>query len=224
MPFIDDGEKARLLYAAWADIRVRSSGGTTTLMSCAERNNFKMLAYLIELGIEIDEVDDSLNTALMIAAQSDAIECVRLLLETGANPGRTNKYEENAMSLASNQEIIRLLMKAGEDIADICTEMKRILTGLKAGDTLHVTELEYQNGFCPRFGEANPKVMEVPFWKEMVRSGISAYGARIQFREGAEQYGPAWCFRRYGCSFTELPDGRFVQIGGEHEEFYDRDF
>ena len=82
MPFIDDGEKARLLYAAWADIRVRSSGGTTTLMSCAERNNFKMLAYLIELGIEIDEVDDSLNTALMIAAMvphgASVVTAVRL--------------------------------------------------------------------------------------------------------------------------------------------------
>ena len=224
MPFIDDGEKARLLYSAGADIRVRSSSGTTTLMSCAARNNFKMLAYLIELGIEIDEVDDSLNTALMIAAQSDATECVRLLLEAGSNPGQTNKYKDNAMSLASNQEIIRLLMKTGEDIGDISTEMKRTLTGLKAGDTLHVTELEYRNGFCPRFGKANPQVMEVPFWKEMVRSGISAYGARIQFREAAEQNGPAWCFSRYGCSFTELPDGRFVQIGGEHEDFYDRDF
>ena len=37
-------------------------------------------------------------------------------------------------------------MKAGEDIADISTEMKRTLTGLKAGDTLHVTELEWQRG------------------------------------------------------------------------------
>ncbi len=25
-------------------------------------------------------------------------------------------------------------------------------------------------------------------------------------------------------SFTKLPDGRFVQIGGEHEDFYDADF
>lgn len=32
------------------------------------------------------------------------------------------------------------------------------------------------------------------------------------------------CFSRFGTSFTELPDGRFVQIGGEHEDFYDPDF
>ena len=36
--------------------------------------------------------------------------------------------------------------------------------------------------------------------------------------------GPVWCFSRFGTSLTELPDGRFVQIGGEHEDFYDPDF
>ena len=30
--------------------------------------------------------------------------------------------------------------------------------------------------------------------------------------------------RRFGMSFTELPDGKFVQIGGEHEDYYDPDF
>lgn len=224
IPYIDDGEKAKLLYSAGADIRVCGLGGKTTLMSCAERSNFKMLAYLIELGIELDQVDDSLNTALMIAAQSDAVECVRLLLESGANPGQTNKYKDNAMSLASNEEIVRLLMKAGEDISDISTEMRRTLTGLSKGDTLHVTELEYRNGYSPRFGITNPEVMEVPFWKEMVRSGVSAHRARVQFQEVAEQHGPGWSFNRFGCSFSELPDGRFVQIGGEHEDYYDRDF
>jgi len=35
---------------------------------------------------------------------------------------------------------------------------------------------------------------------------------------------PIWCFSRFGTSFTELPDGKFVQIGGEHEDYYDPDF
>ena len=33
-----------------------------------------------------------------------------------------------------------------------------------------------------------------------------------------------WSFMRFGISFTELPDGKFVQIGGEHEDHYDPDF
>ena len=87
-----------------------------------------------------------------------------------------------------------------------------------------MTEQEYRNGYSPRFGITNPEVMEVPFWKEMVRSGVSAHSARVQFREVADQHGPGWSFNRFGCSFSGLPDGRFVQIGGEHEDYYDRDF
>ncbi len=33
-----------------------------------------------------------------------------------------------------------------------------------------------------------------------------------------------WCNQRYGASLTPLPDGRYIQIGGEHEDFYDPDF
>jgi hypothetical protein len=32
------------------------------------------------------------------------------------------------------------------------------------------------------------------------------------------------CFSRFGGTVTKLPDGRFVHIGGEHEDFYDPDF
>src|SRR5262249_23152006 len=36
--------------------------------------------------------------------------------------------------------------------------------------------------------------------------------------------GPIWTFDRMGATRTELPDGRLVCIGGEHEDFYDPDF
>src|SRR5262249_3800363 len=35
---------------------------------------------------------------------------------------------------------------------------------------------------------------------------------------------PIWCAQRFGQSLTFLPDGRVVQIGGEHEDWYDPDF
>jgi hypothetical protein len=58
----------------------------------------------------------------------------------------------------------------------------------------------------------------------MVASGQGAYGARSYFEPQAFK-GPAiWCFDRFGKSFTELPDGRVVEIAGEHEDFYDQDF
>ena len=35
---------------------------------------------------------------------------------------------------------------------------------------------------------------------------------------------PGWCADRFGQSLTLLPDGRAVQVGGEHEDHYDPDF
>jgi hypothetical protein len=88
-------------------------------------------------------------------------------------------------------------------------------------------------------GTANPSVMDKPFWKYMIARGGSAYSARQLFpdkeglaKEGEIEYvkypdwppGPVWCFDRFGGTVTKLPDGRFVHIGGEHEDFYDPDF
>ena len=35
---------------------------------------------------------------------------------------------------------------------------------------------------------------------------------------------PIWCYRRFGKSINRLPDGRFIEIAGEHEDFYDLNF
>lgn len=222
--FIGDLEKAKLLHAAGANMDQRGRCGETALMYCATRNYGQLLEWLIRMKADIEAVDESGNTALMLAAQAGSADCVHLLLEAGANPSSRNEYGDNAMRMASTEETVRMLAEAGEEIGDISTKMKRELIGLHGGDSLRVTESEYLSGKAPRFGKSNPEVMHVPFWREMVRVGISAYQARKQFADTDSMENPVWCFSRYGSSFTELPDGRFVQIGGEHEDFYDPDF
>ncbi len=59
----------------------------------------------------------------------------------------------------------------------------------------------------------------------MIRSGIDAWSARQHFSD--KQWTmptPGWCARRFGQSITFLPDGRIIQIAGEHEDGYDPDF
>jgi len=76
-----------------------------------------------------------------------------------------------------------------------------------------------------RFGASNPDLMHVPFWNAMVRLGTSGYLAAEHFHlESLDPERPVWCAQRFGQSLTPLPDGRFVQIGGEHEDGYDPDF
>jgi hypothetical protein len=103
----------------------------------------------------------------------------------------------------------------------------------------------------PRFGLTNPERMQLAFWEWMIRGGDvqsdeeqnalgqiglkmrsgklkSSYGpyrARDLFNVPANREdGPIWTFDRMGATRTELPDGRVICIGGEHEDSYDPDF
>lgn len=78
---------------------------------------------------------------------------------------------------------------------------------------------------APRDVDASPTVLDNPLWHWLVRTRLSAYSANAKF-DGPSPFeeGPMWCFDRFGMSQTELPDGRVVCIGGEHEDHYDPDF
>ncbi len=102
----------------------------------------------------------------------------------------------------------------------------------------------------PKFGVSNPERMRKDFWEWMIRgdpgtlrgaqdsSGapdptrkvppnapFGPYQARKLFNVPPERCdGPIWTFDRMGASRTELPDGRTIFVGGEHEDFYDQDF
>jgi hypothetical protein len=67
--------------------------------------------------------------------------------------------------------------------------------------------------------------MDEPFWHAMIKAGVNGYIATKTFN-GPSSFGgqPVWCAERFGQSITFLPDGRIVQIGGEHEDSYDPDF
>lgn len=178
----------------------------------------------IAKGVSVDCRDDFGNSAAILAAEAGASECLMEILKASADPNQTNDFGETAISQASSIECVRALVAFGQDMTDCSTEMKRQLTGMRDNELLAVSKAEYFAGKDRRFGLTNPDVMDIPFWREMVRSGVSAYHARKQFEDENNLGSAVWCFSRFGTSFTELPDGRFVQIAGEHEDFYDPDF
>ncbi len=72
-----------------------------------------------------------------------------------------------------------------------------------------------------------PEVMKEPFWEAMIRAGLNAYQAIVHMegqRDSEAAHGPVWCAQRFGQSLTFLPDGRIVEVAGEHEDHYDPDF
>lgn len=73
----------------------------------------------------------------------------------------------------------------------------------------------------PRFGISNPEIIENDFWEAMIRSRVAAYTYR---NDDDSNNSPIWCYQRFGRTTTILPDGRIIEIAGEHEDFYDLDF
>jgi hypothetical protein len=77
----------------------------------------------------------------------------------------------------------------------------------------------------PRSGATNPESVTSLVWDWLIKSKLSAYQATEHFAgPSATGAGPGWCFDRFGQSSTQLRDGSYVLIAGEHEDYYDPDF
>jgi len=223
---VGDLEKAKLLLQSGADRSARGRCGKVPLMYPIEHNRADILEWLIEEGFDIEATDDFDTTPLMVAAECDATDCVDILLRNGANSSRVNNAGGAAITIASNIQIVRMLIQAGENLSDISDEARQLLLGVGRHE-LQVSHEQYLTGKYRRFGKTNPELMEVDFWKAMVRCGTSAYAARATFEDtNYTDYPdePVWCYQRFGRTITELPDGRIVEIAGEHEDYYDPDF
>jgi hypothetical protein len=210
--------------AEGVDINSRDEQNWTPLMHAVSNNvSLKVVQFLLENGASVNVVNDQKYTALMLAVAGDAVDCVEILLQAGADRTHTSDYADSIISEAGSMEVARLLLAAGENSNQISRDVRRLFVKVPAVP-FQISESQYWAGKERRFGATNPELMAVDFWDVMVRSGISAWNAKSQFQDDDYPGTPAWCFYRFGQSFTKLPDGRFIAIAGEHEDSYDADF
>jgi hypothetical protein len=218
-----DIAKAEILWTAAIDPSDRGNCGETALMLAIESGNLAMLQWLLDKGFDVAEVDDFGHTALRLAIEQDAETFVELLLKAGADPQQVSENTWSNIYMAQSVAVARMLAAAGADFNEINRSVRRLLTKIKA-ETYEISPEQYRLGKQRRFGVTNPELMSVDFWRSMVCDGIDALSARQKFEESEQFYDPIWCFDRFGQSLTELPDGRIIEIGGEHEDSYDPDF
>ncbi len=187
-----------------------------------------MLRWLLEGGASVEGRDDYGDTPLMHAAREGNAQAVHELLQAGASVNASEEHGQTALSLASSGEVARRLLAAGADPGKLRSEGQRSLLGFSSEpnkDLLDVSPEEFQAGRTRRFGNANPEKFAMPFWEGMIRAGITGYEAARLFEDEVDwRRGPVWCAQRFGQSITFLPDGRIVQVAGEHEDHYDPDF
>lgn len=226
---IGDIAKAKMLLEHGADRNARGRCDKPSLFYAINNNHIPMLKWLLELGADVEQTDKFGDTPLREAVDHENQECVEVLLGAGANVDRDSKTG-TALGNASTRTIALRLMDAGADPKNLTGEAKRHILGFSSEpdpDLLHASQSEVMAYRSRIFGKSNPEDMTNPFWDSMIRSGVSAFHARelLGIPEKFQgKYTDAWCANRFGQSLTFLPDGRIVQVGGEHEDHYDPDF
>ena len=225
---------------------------TPALALAAAKGRTEMVRWLLDNGFGVNETDEFGGTALIAAAEMDQPEVAKILLMAGADiearynlsaatrhidpeelglsaraePKEEREFFETAASQSSSADIARLLIWAGAEPRDFDNDILRELTGASLIPRQQVTQEIFEAQKHPRFGTANPEPGAHEFWLEMIRTGMTGYSGHETYGGRPRPFeGPAiWCFDRFGMSTTQLPDGRWVQIAGEHEDFYDPDF
>lgn len=246
---VGDVEKAELLLGAGASVADRGRCGRSALVYPILGDDAETLRWLLERGADPNATDDFGGFPLFEAAAAGASRCVRALLDAGVDPNRAREFKipasalddpelaalaadwendevsgESPMKAAATVEIARMLAAAGGDFAEINDEARDELIGRVRTESIECSPADYQVAKHRVFGDANPQLMNLPFWRAMVAFGGTAYAARQQFGDDPLEAGAVWCHSRFGRSFTELLDGRVIEIGGEHEDYYDPDF
>ncbi len=228
-----DITKARSLLEHGARRDVSGRCGKPPLFYAIEDGHTPMLKWLLEIGLDVSQTDEFGGTALWAATEEDDAEAVEVLLRAGADVNQRASQRSSrrrALSSARSRDIAIRLLEAGADPQGLPTRARRAILGFSSEtdeELLHISVDEFQRYCSPRFGARNPEVMNNPFWEGMIRSGLNASQAEVLV-EGDRDYmarpGPIWCAERFGQSLTFLPDGRIVQVAGEHEDHYDPDF
>ncbi|BAY86242.1 ankyrin [Calothrix parasitica NIES-267] len=217
-----DLEKAKVLLSFTPSRDDSSFWWKSPLFYPIKYNYHEILKWLILEGFDIEETDEYLNTPLMEAAESGAIDCVRILLEAGADTSKVDDLNESAIKKAANLEVFKMLVSGSEDLSDISDEIRILLLGVADEESIEeIKHTKDKTAKFPRFGIKNPEIIENEFWEAMIRSGDAAYTSRS---DNDSLNNPIWCYQRFGRTTTILPDERIIEIAGEHEDFYDPDF
>ena len=218
-------EKARYLIDQGADFTATGKNGMSPLNFAIESFHIPTLEWLIELGVSVESSAECCRTPLMIAVEADNAEAVNVLVAAGADIDRKTGCG-TALGHVHNREIALRLIEAGGDPAELSFEGSRAILGLEpepAASLFDATPEDYRLGFRAYWSDRNPELTDRKFWQAMIRSGITAYQG-AQLSGGTRDDCPVWCAQRFGQSLTLLPDGRAIQIAGEHEDSYDQDF
>lgn len=215
--------KAQWLLAQGADPQVCGSCNQPPLFYAIQSHSPEMLQWLLDQGADVHQSDQFGCTAIVEAVRKDDIKCLEILIRAGAD--WNSESCGVLLPEAHSRAMILRLLEAGADPAGAKQRVLFDLNSTHEQAWAGVAHDDFNAHYTHKFGIHNPEKMTNAFWEAQIRCGASAYSARNHFARDADGFDePVWSADRFGQSFTLLPAGGGVRIGGEHEDFYDPDF
>ncbi|XP_018322447.1 transient receptor potential channel pyrexia [Agrilus planipennis] len=130
-------ECVKRLLDAGAKVTIWDNAHKATPLHCAaSRGHLSVLRMLIRHGANVD-AGQNIKSPLYYAVRSLAVECVRELLEVGANPNTLQVFTETPLHVAASlgsYEIIKLLIDHGAAVNVQCGSQKTTALHLVAED------------------------------------------------------------------------------------------
>ena len=211
--------KAELMLNSGADRTDQGRCGKQPLIYALGEDT-GMLRWLIGQGFDLEAKDEFGTTALAEAVLYGYCTSAKALLRAGA------QLDQEIIASAHSYDMASLLLDHGAGLEDLDFILRSQIIGCRGDKRLRVDDADYRAAKHRRFGSSNPELFDEPFWLEMVDCRAGAWEPRLKFegKERDEDSEAIWCFDRFGCSVSRLVDGRYIEIAGEHEDFYDPDF
>ena len=118
----DQKDCLELLIKEGADVNSIISNGQTLLMYAAHNGNLSFVNLLIEAGADVNAqsgTEETGDTALILASQSQAPECVKSLIAAGADLNKCGQNGNTALIeaiQANGNRCVELLIQSGADV------------------------------------------------------------------------------------------------------------
>jgi ankyrin repeat protein len=119
---LPDKDKIKKFISEGFDINSKGSSGKTPLLSSSL--NYENLKVLIELGADINSIDDNGENALFLIAHFDipgVEQCIDLLIKSGINVNEKNKNGKTPLMEAGvfgNLTLVKELIKSGANLQE----------------------------------------------------------------------------------------------------------
>lgn len=228
---ISDLSKVKLLQESGAKLLPKTKWAKP--YTCAfQSGSLEVVQYLIDENVPYIPSHGYDMGPISEAIENGTPAIVDLILKAFSKDPNYQKYLDQALGNEEDGRYARLLIEHGANETELKSCAKRGILGHDTikGETLEaITPEQYAAARSPRFGKQNPEEVNEPYWNVMIHFRCSAYAARTQFKDDpvfacGQTVDPVWCADRFGQSITFLPDGRVIEIAGEHEDGYDPDF